>query len=236
MRNLRYILLLAVVLFYASVACAQSAAKRELKETEKKAAAERDRAFGGKRTHTTLDQKKAPQNVQPGASNENDQKQASKETSSDVVTSNKDQNQSTETTGKNTNPDRSNSSAVNETTTSEAGSPAILSENDGEGRDGTNNRQRGTYKMAGAEIKRNMGLSEDEKEKNIKTPKKVLKEEEQPALVRDRSETPETTDSNVSPAQQTGEQQSVEQPTKKEPAKTKKSKKSKRNRDRDSGR
>jgi hypothetical protein len=231
MKNLLYILFISLLV--TSVAFAQDS-KQELKDAEKKAADERTRAFGGKKTQSTLGMNKQAQN-----DNQTSQKDAS--TTKDngpVISSNKDQDQSKETTGENTNPDRSNSPAVVQTTTSESGSPAVLSENNGQGRDGTNTRQRGTYKMAGADIKGDLGLSgTDGSEKNIKAPK-VVKQEERPAVVRDRSNPEAPNESTVPDKKVVSEEAATDEQIKapKEEKKQKsKSRKSKRKRDRDSG-
>src|SRR5688572_1749793 len=167
MKNPGYILLASMLMCVTSVCFGQNS-KQELKDAEKKAADERSRSFGGKKTQSTLGAKKQ---IGEEGQNKNSEASETNETSP-VISSNKDQDKSKETTGTNTNPERSNSPGVVESTTSEAGSPAILSENDGEGRDGTNTRQRATYKMAGAEIKGDLGLSEnDGSEKNMKAPK-----------------------------------------------------------------
>jgi hypothetical protein len=240
MKTLQYILIVLALAFCSSLAIAQeSESKKELREAEKKAAAERERSFGGKKMHSTLDGRKST-----GAARENGAVQSGSATNEpaskpSVVQQSGEANQPADMNGKKVGSGRGNSSAVTETTTSEAGSPAILSDHNGEGRDGTNNRQRGTYKMAGADMKGDLGLSKKNgSEKNIKAPKKVLKQEEQPALVRDAAAPSETTDSNVSPTQQSNEQVAGEQPLKKETKKekSKSRKKSKRNRDRDSGR
>jgi hypothetical protein len=234
MKNLSYIIIASMLVFATSIAFGQDS-KQELNEAEKKAADERTRAFGGKKTQSTLGMKKQAQQNQ-GQKSEKDGSKS--KDAGPVVSSNEDQDQSKETTGQNTDPDRSNSPAVVQTTTSESGSPAILSKNNGQGRDGTNTRQRGTYKMAGAEIKGNLGLSgKDGSEKNMKAPK-VVKQEERPAIVQDRSN-PEVPNENTVPDKKvvseeaaTGEQ--IKAP--KEPKKQKsKSRKSKRNRERDSG-
>jgi len=49
-------------------------------------------------------------------------------------------------------PDASNVPAVTEETTSQSGSPAVLSEDEGEGRDGTNNVQRAEPNMVGSPV------------------------------------------------------------------------------------
>jgi hypothetical protein len=238
MKNLRYTLLLAFMIFLSSHALPQSKAEKELKETEKKAAEERERAFGGKKMHSTLGSKKmtGESKAKDQAENKQNGEQTSDDKSSQVISSNEDQNQSEKTTGESTNPDQSNSPAVNQTTTSESGSPAILSHNNGEGRDGTNNRQRATYKMAGAEIKGDLGLSRKEGE-NLRSPSKVLKQEEQPALVRDRSESSETTDENVLPDKQSTDKSVKPEPKKKQSAKDKQPRKtkSKKSKARDAG-
>jgi hypothetical protein len=106
-----------------------------------------------------------------------------------VIESNKDQNQSgdgVETEGTNKQAaeknEKSNAPAVVQTTTSESGSPAILSKDNGKGRDGTNNVQRSSYNMAGAEVPGNMNLSDKNRgERNVNMGKtRVKKQEEQP--------------------------------------------------------
>jgi hypothetical protein len=58
-----------------------------------------------------------------------------------------------------TNPAASNTPAVSQTTSSQSGSPAVLAEEDGRMRDGTNNIQRATMNMAGSPVD-NMNVTE----------------------------------------------------------------------------
>jgi hypothetical protein len=58
-----------------------------------------------------------------------------------------------------TNPAASNTPAVSQTTSSQSGSPAVLAEEDGKMRDGTNNIQRATMNMAGSPVD-NVNLKE----------------------------------------------------------------------------
>jgi hypothetical protein len=91
-----------------------------------------------------------------------------------------------------------NTPAVIQRTTSESGSPAILSGEDGKKRDGTNNVQRATPNIAGAEEISNTNLSEKKNtEQNRKTDApRVKKQEEQPAMTAPESQAQDTT--NVS--------------------------------------
>jgi hypothetical protein len=76
---------------------------------------------------------------------------------------------------------KSNAPAVIQRTTSESGSPAILSKENGEGKDGTNTVQRSKPNMAGAEVPGNMRLSKkNSAERNINAGKEIRKQEEQP--------------------------------------------------------
>jgi hypothetical protein len=130
---------------------------------------------------------------------------------SPVIESNKDQNQSgdgveTESTNKQAaeKSEKSNAPAVIQTTSSESGSPAILSKDNGKGRDGTNNVQRSSYNMAGAEVPGNMNLSgKNRGERNVNMGKtRVKKQEEQPIRT-----TIEGTTKRTAPADETAQKQ-----------------------------
>lgn len=78
--------------------------------------------------------------------------------------------------------EKSNTPAVVQTTSSESGSPALLSPKNGKGRDGTNNVQRGGYNMAGAEEPGNMKLSnKNNSGRNINTGTRIRKQEDVPS-------------------------------------------------------
>ena len=227
--------------------------KGKLEDAKKKAADERSRGFGARRTHTGFDKSAAGVNEKNAAGNESKNNVAdnnsdksgtaqsagkSLERSSQVIQPNNDQSLKKDDLGKSTDPNKSNAPAVIQTTTSESGSPAILSDNNGSGRDGTNNIQRGTMKMAGAEVTGDMGLfRKDNSETNIQTPRRIRKQEEQPARITARPTAPQSQeDATVQEKSTQGETAVTKEPAKKESKKQKgKAKKSRRNKDRDSG-
>jgi hypothetical protein len=145
-----------------------------------------------------------------------------------VVKPNKDQQSESSTTGQGgKKQEKSNASAVIQTTSSESGSPAMLAEDNGTGRDGTNNIQRASYNMAGAKVDRDMRLSDkNHGERNINNgTSRIKKQEEQPIRT--------TIQGTTKKSQPTMDDQGV---TKKNSAKeSKRSKrKNRRNKDRDS--
>ena len=218
----------------------QSENKRKLDEAKRKAADERSRSFG-KRSSTHEEAPTISKN-DPGKpqkkSVDSDQEKKSKDNSGLVIDLNEDQTKSKETRGANTDPAKSNAPAVIQTTTSESGSPAILSGDNGNGRDGTNNVQRGTLKMAGAEVKGDMGLyKKDAGEKNIRTPKRISKQEEQPQRITERPAVPQNSEATVQETSSQQEESVVKKtPEKKDEKKSKgKSKKSRKGKSRDSG-
>jgi hypothetical protein len=78
--------------------------------------------------------------------------------------------------------DSSNSSTVNtpgfnETSSSESGSPSVISGDNGKARDGTNNVQRADYNTGGAKIERNLSIGKKNTERDEK---EVNKNSEQP--------------------------------------------------------
>jgi hypothetical protein len=217
----------------------QSENRRKLEEAKRKAADERSRGFG-KRSFSHQEAPTISKN-DPGKpqkkSVDSDGEKKSKENTDLVIDLNEDQTKSKETRGENTDPAKSNAPAVIQTTTSESGSPAILSGDNGNGRDGTNNVQRGTLKMAGAEMKGDMGLyKKDASDKNIRESKRIQKQEEQPQQITDR---PAATQNNDAAVQETSSQQEESTVTKKSDQKEKKSKtkskKSRKSKSRESG-
>ncbi len=106
---------------------------------------------------------------------------------------------------------RTNTPAVIQRTSSESGSPAVLSGNNGTDRDGTNNVQRAKPNIAGAEEPGNMNLSEKnvgERNQNTGAERKIRKQEEQPTQIPDKKE--QRRDKATVEAQQQQDQQSGE--------------------------
>jgi hypothetical protein len=70
-----------------------------------------------------------------------------------------------------------NTSGFNETSSSESGSPSVISGDNGKARDGTNNVQRADYNTGGAKIERNLNIDKKNTERDEK---EVNKNSEQP--------------------------------------------------------
>jgi hypothetical protein len=168
MKKISSILILAAFIM-AWDANAQKGDKKE-KELKSKQLQERSRSLGGQKTKSDVP-------VDPPATNADgkaDTVSTAENTagSDGVVERNKDQS------GR---PAKGTAPAVIQRTTSESGSPAVLSET-GDGRDGTNNVQRAKPNIAGAEEPGNMNLKrKNSGERNIKTGReKIQKQEERP--------------------------------------------------------
>ncbi|HEY0656066.1 MAG TPA: hypothetical protein VGD65_23185 [Chryseosolibacter sp.] len=126
--------------------------------------------------------------------------------------------------------ERTNTPAVIQRTTSESGSPAILSGDNGTKRDGTNNVQRAKPNIAGAEEPGNMNLGEkksSERNRNTGTPR-IRKQEEQPNQSTDAAskQAEKNQNKSASPtaevqAESTAEPQAVEPKTAREERKAK---------------
>jgi hypothetical protein len=192
---------LFIFFFITSLANAQSASERN-KAADKKAAAERQRSLGGQRTDNELKDdlhkiqptnhlKGTPSNNAADTSNTNPTRNEHP-TKQEVVPTNKDQgSEANNNTDANTNANAgsssqnngaSNAAVVIQRTSSEGGSPSVLSRENGKDRDGTNNIQRSTYNMAGAQLSGNWNL--DKKNRNGQTinsdSTRIKKQEEQP--------------------------------------------------------
>ncbi|HEY0743970.1 MAG TPA: hypothetical protein VGD40_21035 [Chryseosolibacter sp.] len=101
--------------------------------------------------------------------------------------------------------------AVIQRTSSESGSPAVLSEDNGRKRDGTNNVQRATPNIAGAKEPGNMNLSEKnvgERNRNTGAETKTREQEHTPARIPSKKE--QQTDKATVEAQQQQDVQSGE--------------------------
>ncbi len=160
----------------------------EVNKTTEKAAEERSRSsVTPQRTANELkdDRGQVPEtnteDVLNGADNASDStdtnnlaKASSTANETEVITPNENQPQDPE--GR-----KSNTPAVIQRTQSESGSPAILSKENGEGKDGTNTVQRSKVNMAGAEVPRNMNLSrKNVGQRNMNTGQKIRTQEHQP--------------------------------------------------------
>jgi hypothetical protein len=181
-------IVLVLLLVQGMTVNAQTKKKEQLK---KEKAGERQRSLGGQRENgegTGVPPASKPQEQEDSVNNEQQEQSAN----SPVIQPNKDQNlagDGVEKEGANEQAaekrEKSNAPAVIQTTTSESGSPSILSENNGYERDGTNNVQRSSYNMAGAEVPGDMNLSDKNRGKrNVNMSKtRVKKQEEQPASI-----------------------------------------------------
>lgn len=183
---------IVLVLFFVHGAAIAQPGQKKKEQLRKQQADERKRSLGGQRTGNEgigappID-KNGATNQQQNKDRQNQQGGSSKSSVSDA-----NEGQSTKadgeadpsaTTGQQAQQtEKSNAPAVVQTTSSESGSPAILSPNNGKGRDGTNNVQRSSYNMAGAQVPGNLELSKKNVgERNINTGKRIRKQEEIPS-------------------------------------------------------
>ena len=196
---------LAVLTFSAiSINAWSQAVDKKEKELDKNQETERARSTQGLRTDNELkDDRGEVQSNQyrksspDSSSQDQNDAQNPSEAKDQVIEPNKDQGLGSDDDGNNlTNKNNAtqegeknnNTPAVIQRTSSESGSPAVLSGNNGKDRDGTNNVQRATPNIAGAKEPGNMNLSEKNtqmKNQNTGTERKIRKEEEVPARIHD---------------------------------------------------
>lgn len=193
-------------------AYSQAGDKKE-KELDAKQESERARSTQGIRTDNELkDDRQEVQSIEyRKSSTDTSESENQNEIQDEVIEPNTDQGLGSDDDGNNlTNENnttqdgeqRNNAPAVIQRTSSESGSPAVLSGNNGRERDGTNNVQRATPNMAGAKEPGNMNLSEKNdapRNRNTGTENKIRKQEEQPTRIRDNRKTDET---NAAPVRQ----------------------------------
>lgn len=229
-----------VLLLAGSLAFAQQSGRERRIAAEKKAALERSRSMGGFRSGNDVkdDKEQMPKAAtqQPGALQENTPSNQPDPNDNSGNNGNTDNSSATSSginnaTAENEKAASSNAPVVLQRTTSESGSPSVLSKDNGRGRDGTNSVQRASYNMAGAEVPANMNLSQKNRsERNMNTGNKIRKQEEQPQKALSK-QTPRKNDQQVNP--QRSEDQAKNKADDKK--KNKSQKKSRRNKDRDSG-
>jgi hypothetical protein len=182
-------------------AVSQAGDKKE-KELDKLQESERSRSTQGLRTENEFkDDRQEVESNQYRKSNADSVREDQTNEKDEVIEPNKDQGLGTDDDGNgltnenNTTQDgeqRTNTPAVIQRTSSESGSPAVLSGNNGKERDGTNNVQRATPNIAGAKEPGNMNLSKKDgapKNQNTGSEHKIRKQEEQPAQIRDSKKT-----------------------------------------------
>lgn len=140
---------------------AQSGKERR-EAAEKKAASERLRSIGGQRTSNEL---------------KDDRGEAVSLTAGEVAPG---------PAGSESDTAERKTGAVIQITTTESGSPSILSGNNGRSRDGTGNVQRASPNMVGSPVPRNLNLvDKNPGQRNMNTPTEVREQEEQPAARND---------------------------------------------------
>lgn len=165
--------------------------KEELEKAEKEASEKRQRGFGGQRTENELkdERGKLPANQKnkigdgvQRTEQKNPSGQNNSDNKSEVIKSNEDQTSSKNGTMADSSGNQSTTTAVIQRTTSESGSPSVLSSDNGRERDGTNNVQRSTLNIAGSPVRGNLNLdrkNSSQQNRNTATPR-ILKREEQP--------------------------------------------------------
>jgi hypothetical protein len=152
-------------LLCALSAFAQKNGKENLKKAEREAKEERQRAFGGLRDESNLKHTKRtlPRNQQSKVT-EGAQEQPDNGTpqnsgqSKEVIERNSDQPVAKNKNASDSSGNQSAPPAVIQRTTSESGSPSMLSADNGRGRDGTNNVQRSSINVAGSPMRGNYNL------------------------------------------------------------------------------
>lgn len=163
--------------------------KEKKQAAEKKAAEERDRSMGGYRTNNELKDDRGeitPANNDAGEDNIRAQQ---REGSTAPLSRNENQmaapGSPTDTTEQ-----KSNAPAVIQRSTSEGGSPSVLSDNNGYGRDGTGNVQRAKPNMAGAEVPGNFNTAEKntQQSNSVNGQSNIRREEETPTQITNRDE------------------------------------------------
>jgi hypothetical protein len=183
------------LLLVSDLATAQAGDKKE-KQLKEKQLLERQRSLGGQRAESDqIDEKGktqgSHQDQNQNQSNDQQEKENNDQKNNDsIITPNKDQNPEASDGAdmeENNNDqqaakrEKSNAPAIIQTTTSESGSPAVLSKDNGRSRDGTNNIQRSTYNMAGAKIPDNMNLAgKNAGGRNFNTGKRIRQQEDMP--------------------------------------------------------
>jgi hypothetical protein len=183
-------------------AFSQAGDKKE-KQLDKNQEAERTRSTQGLRTDNELkdDRGEVPSNQYRKTPADTTSLEQSREIGEgEVVPRNEDQGLGSDDDGNglteenNTTQDgeeRTNTPAVIQRTSSESGSPAVLSGNNGKDRDGTNNVQRATPNIAGAKEPGNMNLSKKnvgERNQNTGAEQKIREQEHQPTQIPDKKE------------------------------------------------
>lgn len=232
--------LITIWLLVTSFALCQSGTDKKA-AAEKKASEERQRSVTGQRTENELKDDKGTNPPPVDKSHDglpNSEQQQPGQQSGQVVPSNEDQSGTQNAQG--AQAQTSNASSVIQTTTSESGSPSILSPNNGNGRDGTNNVQRAKPNIAGAEVPSNMNL--DKKNTDARTPNpgssRIRKEEEQPARITSPGRE-QGSDGKNAQVEQSNSNQPVAQPANnsqdEQVTKNKSKKRSRKNKDKDSG-
>ncbi len=194
-------IILAVVLSY-SFSFAQQKGSERKEAAEKKADEERMRSMGGYRTNNELKDNKGE--IQPVETN--DEKE--------FASGESDTTQSEE----------SDVPAVMQRSTSGSGSPSVLSDNNGYGRDGTGNVQRAKPNMAGAEVPEDLNLDNNtEQSEEVDGSVNIRRDEEAPSRI-------------TSPGRETAGQEKKETANKKSDDDHKKSSRSKAKRKKDRNR
>src|SRR5688572_6976919 len=175
-------------------AMSQAGDKKE-KEMDKTQESERTRSTQGLRTDNELkdDRGEVQSNQYRNSDTSGDENQNGNQ--GEVIEPNKDQGLGSDDDGNNlTNENNTtqggeknnNTPAVIQRTSSESGSPAVLSGNNGKERDGTNNVQRATPNMAGAKEPGNMNLSKKnvgERNQNTGNESRIREQEHQPTQI-----------------------------------------------------
>lgn len=166
--------------------------KQKLDKAKREAKEERQRGFGGERTESDLkdERQKLPPNEQNKVddgvpdSTGNNKEQKSGASSKEVIQRNNDQPTAKNKNASDPSGNQSTPPAVIQRTTSESGSPSVLSADNGRGRDGTNNVQRSSINIAGSPMRGNYNLDRKNKdEQDQKTDSsRIHKQEENPSV------------------------------------------------------
>jgi hypothetical protein len=186
--NVRIIL---VGCLLCSMSVAAQSGKQKLDNAKREAKEQRQRGFGGQRTESDLkdEKQKLPSNQQNKTDDgvpdpaDNDQQQKSGSSSKEIIQRNNDQSTAQNKSSSDSSGNQSTPPAVIQRTTSESGSPSMLSADNGRGRDGTNNVQRSSINVAGSPMRGNYNLdrkNRGEQDQNTDAPR-IQKPEERPS-------------------------------------------------------
>lgn len=252
---------IGVLVLCLSVGVQAQSGKEKLEAAEREAANERERSLGGKRTANYLKDDQGKVQAAENASGDstataNEQTEDAKsqgesesgqpaDNGNGLMNANEEEsNQANNSIGNTKDEEKTSTPAVIQQTSSESGSPSVISQEDGKGRDGTGNVQRATPNMVGSPVPANWNLADKNvNPSNTEAGTQVRQQEEQPSRTGpDREDTGAQGKGDAQAEQKAGENTQADQtdtqvekdekPSKQDERKERR--KARRNRDKDS--